>query len=304
MRVIITGASGPLGVVLIMECIKNNVEVLAVVRPKSQKKKDIPNHPLVQIAEADISEIETLLEQGYGKYDVCFHLAWTHTGDEGRNDPVLQAENIVDTLKTVRLAQNMGCKVFVGAGSQAEYGIVNSIITETTPTNPQTWYGIAKLAAGQLAMKYCSQNGIRCNWVRIFAVYGPYENNYILTAYVTQTLLRGEKPILTPCEQVWDYLYCEDAARALIKVGECAPESGIYCLGSGHARTLREYVTAIRDAVGSDLPLGIGDKEYGSNQIMHLEADISKLQKDVGFYPRISFEEGICKTVQWYRNHI
>lgn len=299
-RAIITGASGPLGIVLIKECIKAGIEVLAVVRPDSEKKKDIPEHSLIQIAELDISQIEQLPVQGYGKFDLCFHLAWTHTGDKGRDDPLLQSQNIQNTLKTAWSAKEMGCQVFIGAGSQAEYGIVNKKADESTPTNPQTWYGRTKLAAGQLVLEYCKQLDMRCNWVRIFAVYGPYENEYILTSYVIRTLLRGEKPILTPCEQEWDYLYCEDAARALLQIGERASESGVYCLGSGRALRLKECLSAIRDMINPELPLGIGQKNYGEKQIMHLEADIAKLQKDVGFQPQISFEEGINKTIQWY----
>ncbi len=299
-RAIITGASGPLGIVLIEECIKAGIEVLGVVRPGSDKKKDIPKHSLIQITELDISQIERLPQQGYGQFDLCFHLAWTHTGDKGRDDPLLQSQNIQNTLKTAQAAKEMGCQVFVGAGSQAEYGIVNKKADESTPVNPQTCYGITKLAAGQLVLEYCRQIGMRCNWVRIFAVYGPYENDYILISYAIQTLLRGEKPILTPCEQEWDYLYCEDAARALLQIGVEALESGVYCLGSGQTVKLNECLAAIRDEINPELPLGIGEKEYGKNQIMHLEADISKLQKDIGFQPQTSFKEGIRKTIQWY----
>lgn len=299
-KAIITGASGPLGIVLIKECIRTGIEVLAVVRPGSKKKKDIPRHPLIRIVELDISQIEQLPEQGYGDFDLCFHLAWTHTGDSGRNDPLLQSQNIQNTLKTAQCAKKMGCRVFVGAGSQAEYGIVNKKADESTPVNPETCYGITKLAAGQLVLEYCRQVGMRCNWARIFAVYGPYENSYILTSYVIQTLLKGEKPILTPCEQEWDYLYCEDAARALLQIGVKAPKSGVYCLGSGQPVKLKEFLNIIRDAINPELPLGTGEKEYGKNQIMHLEADISRLREDVGFRPRISIEEGIRKTIQWY----
>lgn len=300
-RVIITGASGPLGVVLTQECIKREIEVLAVVRPGSSKRKDIPDNPLVKIVELDICDIEQLESYGLGQFDTCFHLAWTHTGDAGREDPLLQTENIQHTLKTAKCAKGMGCSVFVGAGSQAEYGRANCKVNELSETHPDTWYGRTKLAAGRLVMDYCRQNGVRCNWIRIFSVYGPYENEYVLSAYMTQMLLAGQEPVLTPCEQIWDYVYCEDAGRALVRIGEAAPESGVYCLGSGSARPLKEYVTMIRDAIDSNLPLGMGKKPYGENQIMHLEADISKLRQDIGDVITTPFEEGVRKTVSWYR---
>lgn len=301
-KVIITGASGPLGSMLIRECIKNRVRVLAIVRPNSSNRGNIPVHDLVRVEERDITQIDKLPAYIQETYDVFFHLAWTHTGDEGRNNPFLQEENIHATLKAALCAKELGCKIFIGAGSQAEYGVLNRKIDETTAEKPDTLYGIAKLAAGRLVMEYCKQNGMRCNWVRIFAVYGPYENDYIFTSYVIRTLLKGEEPELTLCEQMWDYLYSEDAVLALWLIAEKSENSGIYCLGSGAPRSIREYVLTIRDKINPDIPLGIGKKPYGENQIMHLEADISKLKADTGFTPSFSFEEGIEKTIDWYRS--
>ncbi|MEG0961761.1 MAG: NAD(P)-dependent oxidoreductase [Lachnospiraceae bacterium] len=300
-KIIVTGASGPVGVMLIREAIKNKIEVLAIVRPNTTKRMDIPVNPLVRIIECDIENILKLQYEITEKYDVFYHLAWTNTGDEGRNNPFLQAENIQYTLKAAQLAVTLGCKVFVGAGSQAEYGLHHKAIKESTQTNPVTLYGISKLAAGQLVMEYCKNQGIRCNWVRIFTIYGPYENGYILMSYVIQSFLKQEKPILTPCEQIWDFLYCEDAVRALLIIGECAPTSKVYCLGSGKCDLLKNDITKIRDMINPKLEIGFGEKPYGEKQIMHLEADISELTRDTGFQTKYSFEEGIEKTIQWYQ---
>lgn len=301
-RAVVTGASGPLGIMLMHECIRNNVKVLAIIRPGSKNRENIPKHELVQIVECEITKIESIASSIQEQFDACFHLAWTHTGDAGRLDPFLQEENILATLSTAKCALQLGCKIFIGAGSQAEYGRLDKKANELTEERPDTMYGVTKLAAGRLVMEYCRQNGMRCNWVRIFAVYGPYENDYILTSYVIRSLLAGKEPELTPCEQIWDYVYCEDVARALVKIGNSAPESGIYCLGSGEAKQLKEYVIMIRDTIDSTLSLGIGKKSYGDYQVMHLEADISKLRQDIGDVINTSFEEGIKKTVEWYRN--
>lgn len=302
-RIIITGASGPIGIVLIKECIKNGCEVLAIVRAGSPKKNHILEHENVKVIESELPKIEQLPELVKEQYDICFHLAWTHTGDEGRNNPFLQEKNIEYTLKVAECAYKMGCKVFVGAGSQAEYGVVNHIINEETPVKPVTLYGITKLAAGQLVMEYCRQKGMRCNWVRIFAVYGPYENPYIFTSYLIRNLLDGKEVELTPCEQKWDYLYCEDVVKALYLVANNVKDSGVYCLGSGQAVKMKEYVHIIFQQLGIENESGIGKRSYGQNQIMHLQADISKLQQDTGFVPAVSFEEGIVKTIDWYREN-
>ena len=300
-KVIITGASGPLGVVMVETCVKEGIQVVALVRPNSPKIEDIPIHPLVTLIEYDISKIDTLQLDIARGADCCFHFAWMHTGDVNRENPILQEKNIEATLKTAVFAHRMGCRQFVGAGSQAEYGIINHIINEETPTDPTTMYGIAKFAAGKMLMEYCRRVGMQCNWIRIFSVYGPYENDYILTSYLIRSYLNGEIPRLTPCEQVWDYLYCKDAIKAFLLVAERATESGLYCLGSGSARKLKDYVLTIKNHIDPDLSSGIGTKQYGKNQIMHLEANISKIYNDVGFSPEYSFEEGIAETINWYK---
>jgi len=302
-KVIITGASGPLGSKLCKKLANEGIMVLAIVRMGSNRKEALVNVKNIEIEEVNIEDIELVYFDNWKDADVCFHFAWTHTGDEKRNDPVEQANNIIYTLKTAEFAKRHGCKVFIGAGSQAEYGKMSGKVDEETETSPDTLYGITKLAAGRLAIEYCEQNGMRCNWIRIFAVYGPEENDYILTAYVIKTLLKREKPILTPCQQVWDYLYIDDALCAIQLIAEKASQSGVYCLGSGSPKTVKEYVEKIRDTINPELELGIGEKEYSANQIMHLEADISKINHDVGFVPQIPFEVGIKNTIEWYETN-
>lgn len=83
--------------------------------------------------------------------DAFFHLAWAHTIGAGRNDMPAQIENIRYTIDAVRTAAAMGCRVFVGTGSQAEYGRVDGVLRADTPTNPENGYGMAKLCAGQMS---------------------------------------------------------------------------------------------------------------------------------------------------------
>jgi nucleoside-diphosphate-sugar epimerase len=300
-RVIVTGAGGPLGISLINECVGQGAEVCAVVRPQSAKIQNIPEHRLVSVVQSDISDIETLINSVEGGFDAFFHLAWTHTGDAGRDDVLLQSDNIRYALLAAKTAAFLGCKVFVGTGSQAEYGAVNQVIDESTEEKPVTAYGMVKLAAGKLVAEYCRSLGIRCNWVRVFSVYGPHENDYILTSYVIRTLLDNKKPTLTQCEQIWDYLYCEDAANALYLIAKEAKESGVYCLGSGEGVKLKDAITVIRNTVDPRLPLVFGEKPYSDNQIMLLVSDITKLKNDTSFLPKTDFIAGIAKTIDWYR---
>ena len=106
----------------------------------------------------------------------------------------------------------------------------------------------------------------------------------------------------TPGDQIWDYLFCEDAARALYLAARKGRNDAVYVVGSGRARSLRDYIGMIRDAVDPAATLGFGELPYYPNQVMHLEADITELTSDTGFMPSWSFVEGIKKTVDWYNS--
>lgn len=298
-RVIITGATSMIGVALIKECIKQKTYVAAVIRPDSVNRHRIPNSDLIQIVECDSSDIAQLSQRVSGAYDCFFHLAWDGTTRALRNDVFIHEENIKHTLMAVEEADKLGCSCFVGTGSQAEYGRVSDVISPDTVTNPEYAYGIAKLAAGKLSQQHCLKLGLRFVWARIFSIYGEYDNSGTMIMYLINTLLDKQKPKLTNCEQLWDYLYCGDAARALYLAGETG--NGYYCIGSGTMRPLLEYVTIIKNAIDENLPLGIGEMPYAPQQVMRLCADISSLQNDTGFIQETDFATGIKNTVEWIR---
>jgi nucleoside-diphosphate-sugar epimerase len=107
--------------------------------------------------------------------------------------------------------------------------------------------------------------------------------------------------LLTPGEQRWDYLYVQDAAEAISQAGIAARAEGIYNIGSGMAHTIRGVVERIRDQIDPTLPLGLGEIPYRQDQVMHLQADISRFQGDTRWAPTTGIDDGIRHTVDWYR---
>jgi len=302
MKIVITGASSMLGIALINECLLNNVEVLAIVRENSSKIKYIPKSPLISLLECNLENFKSFKDCISGQYDIFYHLAWAETSNMSRNNADAHSLNIKYTLDAVELANKLGCKTFIGAGSQAEYGRKDFVIKSNVECNPETAYGIAKYAAGKLSAIKCELFGIKHIWARVFSVFGPNNNSETMIMYCIRSLLAGERPCLTKCEQIWDYLYCDDAARALFLLGEKGSDNKIYNIASGKAEPLSAYVKQIRDQIDAKLEVGLGDVEYSSKQVMHLAADISDLITDTGFVQETSFEEGIEKTIKWLRN--
>ncbi len=304
MRIVITGATGAVGTALIAEGIRQNVEMLVICRKASKRRQQIPDHPLVKVLELNMEEYETYQPpEGETPYDVFYHFAWGGTTGDGRNDCEIQEKNIRYALDAAALAKRFGCSAFVGAGSQAEYGRVEGNLNSQTPAFPENGYGMAKLCAGQMTRLYCRQVGMRHVWTRILSIYGPGDGAGSMVMSAIHRLLAGETPAFTKGEQQWDYLYSGDAAKALLLLGEKGHDGGVYCLGSGKARPLADYIGIIRDAIDSRLSVALGAVPYAPGQVMYLCADIAKLKEDTGFVPEVSFEEGIKKTIMWVKEH-
>lgn len=303
-KMLLTGATGMLGAAILNECAVRKIKAAAVIRPDSDRRKRIPRSNFIKVIECGLEEIEKLPSIAGDGFDAFYHLAWGNTDKNGRNDAAKQNRNVEYTLQAVKAAQKIGCGIFVGAGSQAEYGRVSIPINEDFIPAPETAYGTAKLSAGKLSAELCNQIGIKHVWTRIFSIYGPNDSAATMIMYCIGKLLKKEKPLLTKCDQMWDYLYCNDAARALILAGEKGKDGSVYNIGSGICRSLIEYVKILKNTINPGLELGIGEIEYGRSQIMHLCADISKIKKDTGFKPAVNFEQGIKETIKWCRENL
>ncbi|MBE6555720.1 MAG: NAD(P)-dependent oxidoreductase [Ruminococcaceae bacterium] len=300
-RAIISGATGAIGTALIRELIRNGVEVLILCRESSARKGRIPSDPQVSVKYCDLAGLATLENDTGKSYDAFFHFAWAGTAGPARNDTLLQSDNIRYALDAVAAAKRFGCEVFIGAGSQAEYGRVEGALKPHTPAFPETGYGIAKLCAGQLTRMAASQLGLRHIWVRVLSVYGPFDGENSMIVSTVRKMLAGEEPQFTKGEQLWDYLYSADAACAFRMIAEKGKDGAVYPLGGGKAEPLKNYILALRDAVDPKIELTFGGVPYAPNQVMHLCADIEAVTRDTGWVPTTPFAEGIAATVAWLK---
>ena len=293
-----------LGASMIEQMVADGIKVTAVIRPNSKKRSNLIDHENIQVVECDIDELLTLKSVLTGTYDTFYHFAWDGTYGDSRNDAMLQEKNVRNTLEAVELAHALGCQVFVGAGSQAEFGFVEGELSDQIPKNPVTGYGIAKYTAGRLSAIMCERLGMRQSWGRIVSTYGPRDNSYTMVMSSVIGMLNGERMSFTKGDQIWDYVYGGDCSRAFYLIGKYGKHGKAYTIGSGKSKLLREYIEIIRDVVNPSLEIGIGERDYYPNQVMRLTANISELTEDTGFVPEIDFAEGIRRTMEWYKGEV
>ncbi len=325
-RIAITGATGAIGLALIDKCIEQGTEVYVFVRRDSGRIDRIPEHPLVHKIYCALDEMKDFdaEETGSGgirefrlsgakdedkvynipEPDVFYHFAWMKAfGAEARDDLKTQIKNVEYAIDSVELAKRLGCKRYIGAGSQAEYGRKSGPLRADTSCDPENGYGMAKLAAGQMTRLQCEKLGMEHIWTRVLSVYGPGDGEGTLVMSVIKDALEGKDPECTKAEQIWDYLYSKDAGEAFYALGERGVSGKTYVVGSGKSRPLREYIDEICRACmeSGDSRLvrpRYGAKPYGAKQVMHLEADISELIEDTGCRLQTSFNTGIRETIK------
>ena len=295
---IVTGATGAIGISLCKLLSDKGIKVYAVCHTNSNRITRIPSG--VAVIKCDMNNYRNLTKLFNEKMDAVFHLAWSSPSGEGRHNPEVQLKNVEYTLDLLKASVNLGAKVFVGAGSQAEYGRHNEPLTPLTPCEPYMQYGAAKLAAGNMCKIAASDTKTDFIWTRILSVYGPCDGEKSMISKLIHSLENGEKPKLSKCEQMWDYLYCDDAARALYMLAQKGVAGKTYVVASGESKALKEYVEKVKDCINPDAQIGYG--EFAVKNPLELRADISALTADTGFVPKIDFDEGIRRTVEWYRN--
>jgi nucleoside-diphosphate-sugar epimerase len=141
--------------------------------------------------------------------------------------------------------------------------------------------------------------GLRFNWVRILSVFGPYDREASMIMSSLRKLIQGDVPLFTKGDQVWDFLYASDAARALTSILFSAKDRETYVLGSGRARPLREYIATITGRFRVPIDKCLGKVELSSSTPFHLAADITPLVSQFAWNPEVTFEDGLEKTIQY-----
>ena len=158
------------------------------------------------------------------------------------------------------------------------------------------------LRHGQTSRVLANKYNMKHIWTRIFSVYGPYDGqNTMVMNSIRRMIQENESPDYTKGEQIWDYIYSKDVAKAFYLIGEKGKNNSIYCVAQGKSKQLKEYIEDIRDSIDKSIDLKLGTVPYNDRQVMNLQADISELKNDTGFFPEYTFKEGIQETIKWYK---
>ena len=301
---IVTGANGFIGSALLTELSNNGVTVFAVVKDHQADISSIKDVSGVKILYCEMEELDKLPEQVQEPVDVFYHLAWAGSTGSARGDYDLQLKNTHWTLDAVNVAHKLGCKRFVGAGTLAEYDVnAYTPLNGSTP-NAVSCYGVAKIASHYMSKAECNRLGIEHLWAYLSNTYGigNYTSNFI--NFASKVMITGQEPKFTAGEQPYDFVYVSDIAQGLYCIGNRGKANYSYYIGSTKPAKLKEFIFSLRDAIDPSIQLHLGAIPFNGVAQPESTFDCSQLVEDTGYHPRVSFKDGIKKTVEWIRIQI
>jgi UDP-glucose 4-epimerase len=301
MRLFITGASGFVGAATLAAALKQGHVVAAPVRPGASSHRLAPFEGRYRRFSLDLRDTEGVaVAMKEFRPDAVLHLAWWGVANAARFDRRQITDNIEIACALTEAAAASGARAFLGVGSQGEYGADSSMDEGALP-RPTSLYGASKVSALFLTRQLAEQAGLRHVWLRLFSVYGPDDNDVWLIPMLITEMLVGRRPRTTLGTQSWDWLHVEDVARAILSVADTPTAEGVFNLGSGRAVPVRSVVERIRDLAAPEMELVFGEIPFRPDQVMHLQANISRLTAATGWTPSIPIEEGVATTLVWYR---
>ncbi|MFN0065135.1 MAG: NAD-dependent epimerase/dehydratase family protein [Chlamydiales bacterium] len=224
------------------------------------------------------------------------HIAWHTTPFVYWQSP----ENLLWLKSSLDLFEAFivhGGKRAVGVGSCAEYAPSKKPCIEgITPVVPPSLYGACKESLRMSAERLCQLGGVSFAWARLFYPYGPHEKRERLIAYVTNSLLERSSFTLHAFHKVQDFIYIEDAARALVALLQSSVEGSVN-IASGRGIPLGRVVQKIQEQFGEQ-PL----EEPTVTEAESVVADITRLKEEVQWKPQISLEKGLEQTIAWWKH--
>jgi nucleoside-diphosphate-sugar epimerase len=310
LKVLVTGGGGFIGHHLVRALLARGDEV-AVIDDFStgDRARLAPVRDRISLVEGSILDPASLDEAARG-CEVILHEAAIPSvarsvADPRRSDRV----NAAGTIEVMLAAVRHGVRRVVYAGSSSVYGVPDSLpCVETFRPKPESPYGVSKLAAEMYIRTLGKLHGVETVTLRYFNVFGPgqdpaSEYAAVVPKFAT-AVLEGRRPTINGTGEVSrDFTYIDNVISANLLAADGAGTSGITCnVACGDRHDLLELLDAICKAVGRPADPIFGPPRPGD--IVHSLADISLARRELGYEPLVSFEEGIARTVAWFREQL
>ena len=297
MKAIVTGANGFVGSNVVKKLTTEGIDVLAIdISFNSSRLEPSNKIELLELSIADIDKLKEMIKDK--EYELFYHFAWIGSAGPKRADENVQTQNVLWTVDCLKLAQEIGCKKFICAGSIMEYESMANSYNQNTKPAINNIYSAAKSYAHQLCKPIANQLGIELVWAYITNAYGIGENSPRFINTTLRKIIKHEPLEFTSGMQNYDFVYIDDIAKAFYLLGLYGKANKGYMIGSGDAKPLKEFVIEMCNCFGVE-PV-FGSIPFSGVNLGLDVYSIKEIQSDCGFKCDISFKEGIIRTKEWW----
>ena len=320
MKLLVTGGAGFIGSNLVEKLLEDNYDIVVIDNFNDnydpiQKRDNIRsflNNKKVKLYEIDLrnkNDLENVFKKEK-KFDFVFHLAGVAGVRPSQENPVFYyEENVITTINLVEIMKNYNCKNLIYFSSSSVYGNIDKtkFSEKDIPDTPISIYASTKRSSEIMLYNYYINYGFNIAIIRPFTVYGPRQRPDLAIHIFTKKILNDEEiTVFGDGSMLRDYTYVSDMVDATIKMLDYFKNNDtniyeIFNVASSNPKTINEMITTIEKVLNKkakiryeDRPIGDVNKTFGN---------ITKAKKVLNWKPVVSFEDGIKKFIDWYKDN-
>jgi nucleoside-diphosphate-sugar epimerase len=307
---LVTGGAGFIGSNLVEQLIADGAAVRVIDNFSTGKRENLePFRKQIDFREVDICNL-SVLQKAVADCDTIFHQAAIPSVPKSVIDPISSHNaDVTGTLHVLWAAKEAGVKRVVYAASSSAYGDSDVLPKrEDMPPRPISPYGLMKYVGEEYCRLFTLLYGVETVSLRYFNVFGPRQDptsqySGVLSRFITN-MLRGDRPVIFgDGEQSRDFTFVSNVVAANLQACRSPKAVGhVYNVACGTRITLKEVVRVLNRILGTNLDPVFEPPRAGD--IKHSMADIQRAAGDLGYSPQTGFENGLIKTVDWYRKNL
>ena len=305
-KYLVTGGAGFIGSHLTEELVRRGEQVRVVDSLITGHRKNLAHLSGVDFLEGDLADL-AIAKRAVTGIDYVLHQAAIPSVPRSVEDPITSNRaNIDSTLSVLVAARDAGVKRVVYAGSSSAYGNTPTLPKhEDMPANPLSPYALQKLVGEQYMQMFTQLYGLETVTIRYFNVFGPRQDpsspySGVISVFAKALLQNTAPTIYGDGEQTRDFTYVANVVDGVLRAVKAPHASGqVVNVATGSRISLNTLFTTMRDAIGSGLDVKYGPTRDGD--VKDSQADITRARRLLGYEPLVSLEEGLKKTIDWYR---
>jgi nucleoside-diphosphate-sugar epimerase len=305
-RYLVTGGAGFIGSHLAEELTRRGAAVRVVDSLITGKRANLDHVKGVEFVEGDLADL-SVAKRAVEGCTFVLHQAAIPSVPRSVEDPITSNRaNIDSTLNILVAARDAGVKRVVYAGSSSAYGNAATLPKhEQMPTGPLSPYALQKLVGEQYMQLFTTLYGLETVTIRYFNVFGPRQDpssaySGVISVFIS-ALADGRRPTIHgDGEQTRDFTYVANVVDGVLRACEAPEASGeVINVATGGRISLNELFQTVRALTGSSLEPIYGPERAGD--VRDSQADITKARELLGYTPTVTLEEGLKRTLEWYR---